>query len=178
MALLTIGDEGRVGRQALAKKTGLGEGAVRTILKRLREEGYVVTSLGGGELTEGGKLLYASLRKSLSVFVRAGDSQLTLGMSQMAIAVRGGGKSVKSGIEQRDSAIKIGASGATTYTISGGKFTIPGGSDDCERDFPSNSWSLLRKGLSPRNGDAIILCGADDEKTAELGALAAASTLL
>jgi hypothetical protein len=178
MAFLTFGDEGKIGRKALAKRTGLGEGATRTVLKRLTEDGYLRTSAGGGELTGKGRVLYGSIRKTLSGFVMAGDSQLTLGRSQAAVVVRGGGANVKNGIEQRDSATRLGASGATTYVMSGGRFTIPGSSTDCERDFPSQSWSILREGLSPLNGDAVVLCGAGDEITAKLGALAAAASLL
>jgi biotin operon repressor len=177
LAFLTIGDEGSVGRQALAKKTGLGEGSIRTILKRLREEGYVVTGVGGGELTDRGRKLHNTLRNTLSSFIKAGESQMTLGRIQVAVAVRGVSAKVRNGIEQRDSAIKVGASGATTYAIAGGKFSIPGGSTDCEKDFPDESWFMLRKGLTPKNGDAVIVCGADEEMTADLGALAAAITL-
>ena len=57
-------------------------------------------------------------------------------------------------------------------------FTIPGGSEDCEKDFPSGAWVALRTMLRPRHGDAVILCGSDREETARLGALAAALTLL
>jgi len=178
MAFLEIGDAGRIGRQTLAQESGLGEGSTRTILRRLTDEGYVRTSTGGAELTKKGKSLFSSVKKSLSELVRAGDTQLTLGDSHVAIAVRGGGGRVKYGIEQRDSAIKVGASGATTYIMSSGRFAIPNGSTDCEKDFPSKSWAVLRESLSPRSGDAVILCGASDETTAKLGALAAAATLL
>jgi len=85
---------------------------------------------------------------------------------------------VRSGIEQRDSAIRVGAQGATTYAIVRGKFAIPGGSPDCEEDFPGAVWSDLRTELSPREGDALILCGAATGTLAKLGALSAALTLL
>ena len=105
-------------------------------------------------------------------------SRLTMGAAQVAISIRGGGDAVKSGIEQRDSAIGIGAAGATTYVVRGSRFTMPGGSDDCEKDFPSGSWKALRERLRPKDGDAVILCGSDKEETARLGALSAALTLL
>jgi uncharacterized protein DUF4443 len=62
--------------------------------------------------------------------------------------------------------------------MSRGKFAIPGGSDDCEKDFPSPEWEVLRKELEPRDGDALILCGAVDSRKARLGAISAALTLL
>ncbi|HKT22119.1 MAG TPA: DUF4443 domain-containing protein, partial [Nitrososphaerales archaeon] len=94
------------------------------------------------------------------------------------ILVRSAGGAVSSGIQQRDASIRTGADGATTYAYRGDKFTVPGGSSDCEKDFPSGTWSSLRGELKPRNGDAVIVCGAKDETSARLGALSAALTLL
>jgi hypothetical protein len=101
-----------------------------------------------------------------------------MGAHQVAVIVREGGAKVTSGIEQRDSAIRVGAARATTYIIGDGKFTIPGGSLDCERDYPSDVWNILKKGLGPKEGDSVILCGAALPILANLGAVAAAATLL
>ncbi len=177
-AFLKIGESGTIGREALASKAGLGEGAVRTVLKRFRESGYVDVNASGCHLTSDGLAIYTALKRLLSEPVTLGSSDLTVGRSQVAFAVRGAGRLVKGGIEQRDSAVKAGASGATTYVIKGSKFTIPGGSSDCERDFPNPAWKRLRSKLSPRDGDAVILCGSDDDMKATFGSLSAALTLL
>jgi hypothetical protein len=177
LSFLTIGAAGTIGRQALARQTGLGQGAIRTVLKKLREKGYADADSSGCHLSHAGNTLYKSLTTRLSPFVQVRGYQLTVGSSQAALAARGTAGKVKSGIEQRDSAIRIGAAGATTYVIRAGKFTIPGGSTDCEKDFPNRAWAVLRKELRPKNGDVVILCGADDETTARIGALSAALTL-
>ena len=177
LAFLTIGEKGAMGRQALASSTGLGEGAIRTVIKRPREEGYADVSASGCHLTTAGRRVYNSTTRRLSPFAALEGSDLTMGASQVAVAVRNGGP-VRTGIEQRDSAIRVGALGATTYVIRAGKFTIPGGSSDCEHDFPSDAWGLLRTQLKPTEGDSVILCGSDDEPTARLGAISAAITLL
>ena len=178
LAFLTIGESGTIGRHSLAIRAGLGEGAVRTVLKRLREEGLADADASGCHLTRGGQEAYSSLTKRLSRMAAIEGSRLTMGAAQVAVSVRGGGETVKSGIEQRDSAIGLGAAGATTYVVRGSRFTMPGGSDDCEKDFPSRSWKALRERLRPKDGDAVILCGSDKEETARLGALSAALTLL
>jgi hypothetical protein len=178
LSFLTIGAAGTIGRQALARQTGLGQGAIRTVLKKLREEGFADADFSGCHLSRAGLRLYESLTARLSPFVQVTGSQLTVGSSQAALAARGTARKVKSGIEQRDSAIRVRAAGATTYVIRAGKFTIPGGSTDCEMDFPNRAWALLRKELKPKNGDAVILCGAVDETTARIGVLSAALTLL
>jgi uncharacterized protein DUF4443 len=178
LALMTIGSSGTISRQALAKDSGLGEGSIRTILKKFRREGYVEVDTTGCHLTDPGKDMYRSALKKLSTLVSLHGSQLTVGRSQIAVLVRSAAGTVKSGIEQRDYAIRVGATGATTYVINRGKFVIPGGSTDCEKDFPSPAWAELRRTLRPNESDAVVLCGAESEVRAKLGALAAALTLV
>lgn len=178
LAFLTIGESKTIGRAALAVRSGLGEGAVRTVLKKLRQYGYADADASGCHLTAAGKRVYETTTRKLSPTASLQASPLTVGGYQVALAVRGAGRAVRNGIEERDSAIKVGAAGATTYVIKEDRFAIPGGSSDCERDFPSKGWPVLRNELNPRNGDAVILCGAKDETTARLGALSAAATLL
>ena len=178
MVFMTIGESGSISRQALARNSGLGEGSVRTVLKKFRQEGYVGADALGCHLTDSGKRAYRSITKVLTPLVPIEGSRLSVGSSQVAILVRSASESVTSGIEQRDSAIRVGAAGATTYIIRGRKFAIPGGSPDCERDFPSPTWTELRKELGPVDSDAVIICGAETEVKARLGALAAALTLV
>jgi len=178
LAFMTIGESGIIGRQALAVRSGLKEGPVRTVLKKLREDGYAKTNASGCYLTEAGKRVYETLRARLSPFALLDGSKLTIGAFQVGILVRGGGRAVQSGLEQRDSAVRLKALGATTFVIKDGKFTVPGGSSDSEIEFPSKVWSALRERLGPKNGDAVVVCGAKDETKAKLGALSAALTLI
>jgi predicted transcriptional regulator len=178
LAFLTIGETPNIGRQVLARSVGLGEGAIRTLLRKLKSEGLVKVSRRGSSLTDSGIRTYQRVKNSLPNLVFLGSTGLTVGRKQIAILVRGAAKNVKHGIEQRDAAVRGGAAGATTYVIKGTKFQIPGGSKDCENDFPTNAWRLLRDELGPRDGDAIIICGSDDELSSKIGALSAALTLL
>ncbi len=178
LAFLVIGTSGVIGRQALAREAGLGEGATRTVLKRLRDGGYVEVNASGAFLTKKGREALKLLRRSLLPLVALENSRLTVGSEQAAVGVRGGRSHLGNGIPQRDSAIMVGATGATTYAIRGPKFTVPGGSTDCEKDFPTGAWKMLRKQLAPRDGDTVIVCGAQDALRAKLGALSAALTLL
>ena len=175
---MIIGNAGSIGRQSLAKSSGLGEGSIRTVLKKFRQMRYVAADTAGCYLTNSGKELYQTLSKKLSPVLPLPTTTLVVGFSQVAVLVRNGTASVSNGIEQRDSAVRAGAVGATTYVIKLGKFAIPGGSADCEKDFPGKTWSFLRDELKPKNGDAVILCGAHDAETAKLGALSAALTIL
>jgi uncharacterized protein DUF4443 len=178
LAFMIIGNAGTIGRQALAKGSGLGEGSIRTVLKKFRQMRYVAADTKGCHLTGSGRELYQTISKKLTPVLPLQTSTLVVGSSQAAVLVRDGARSVGSGIEQRDSAVRAGAIGATTYVIRLGKFVIPGGSTDCEKDFPGKIWSILRDELKPKNGDALIVCGAHNEETAKLGDLSAALTLL
>lgn len=178
LAFMTVGENGSIGRAALARRCGLGGGAVRTVLKNLRSMGFVASDASGSHLTGKGREALASVRRRLSVAAVRGESGLTIGEVQVAAVVRGARKKVRRGIEQRDSAIRIGASGATTYVIRNGRFTIPGGSADCERDYPSAEWGELRGKLDPAEGDAVVVCGSEEVTSATLGALSASLTLL
>ena len=178
LTFMVIGSSGTIGRGALAKRVGLGEGAVRTVLKRLRDGRYAQVDASGCHLTASGLSVYRALGRELSDPLRLDDSHLTLGRAQIALVVRGAARLVKKGLEQRDSAVRAGAVGATTYVVKRGKFVIPDGSNDCEADFPGPAWATLRSTLKPREGDAVVLCGSSDETSATLGALSAALTLI
>ncbi len=178
LAFITVGESGSIGRAALAQKCGLGGGAVRTVLKNLRSMGFVASDASGSHLTSKGREALASVRRRLSVAAVSGESGLTIGEVQVAAVVRGARKKVRSGIEQRDSAIRIGASGATTYVIRNGRFAIPGGSTDCEHDYPSAEWGEIRGELDPAEGDAVVVCGSEEVTSATLGALSASLTLI
>lgn len=177
LAFITIGESGTIGRQALAVRSGLKEGPTRTVIKRLRDDGYAEANASGCYLTPSGRGIYETLRTKLSSFVPLDGSRLTIGEHQVALLVRAGGRAVQNGLEQRDSAVRLNASGATTFVIKDGKFTIPGEALDSEKDFPGSVWTVLRDALGPRNGDAVVICGAKNEVTAKLGALSAALSL-
>jgi len=178
LAFLTIGGRGMIGRQALAREAGLGEGAVRTVLGKLREEGLTEVDASGAHLTKRGTELLSTIFARLTPIVMLSVSPIAMGKTQAAVGVRRAARRVGSGIQQRDSAIMEGAAGATTIIVRGSKFGMPGGSGDCEAEFPSPAWRLLRNQIAPRTGDAVILCGAEDEIRAKLGVIAAALTLL
>ena len=81
---------------------------------------------------------------------------------------------VKSGIEQRDAAIKMDASGATTLIFRNGIFLLAGTKlDALKTEYKIHK--LLVVGLNPTNDDVIII-GSDgvSEKKAEFAAKSAA----
>lgn len=168
--------EKEIGRSKLARRLGVGEGAIRTIIERLKEAGLVTVSREGCALTDKGMSLWKSYSSKLRK-IEIPKSDLTLGKFNCAILVRNAGARVKSGIEQRDAAVMMGAKNAITVMAKRGLLIIPSVSDDVAKDFPEATDELL-KTLKPCENDVIVIAGDETLEKAEYGALAAAWTLL
>jgi len=178
IVLLSIGDAGAIGRHALAQRAGLGEGAIRTVIKRLVEGGYIKVKSPGCELTRRGKEVYHELKKTIPQFLSLSKTSLTVGREQVAVLIKGASSLVTNGIIQRDAVIKVGALGATTYIIKDSKFQIPPSVADCEKEFPGEIWNTLTDELRPQGGDVVIICGSHDQIVSTIGAVSAALTLV
>lgn len=178
LALMTIGETGSLGRHALSGEVGLGEGAVRTVIKWLKADNYIAIDASGCRLTAKGKTAYSELKRLIPKILLLPRTDLTVGRIQTAVLVKNSSGRVKTGLEQRDSSIKAGASGATTYVFKNSRFEVPGSSRNAEKDFPTEAWAKLREGLELENGDVVIICGSDEKQTSLVGAITAALTLL
>ena len=176
-ALRIIDAEKAVGRMKLSKILGLGEGVTRTLVKHLRKEGLVDVTKSGIALSESGRKLLSNLRSRIGKEIEIPKSALTVGSINIAILVRHAADAVAYGLEQRDTAIKTGASGATTLVFSGNMLTMPGTSEDVFQDIQPIRDMLISK-LKPKENDVIIIGSADDKLSAEFGANAAALKLL
>jgi hypothetical protein len=174
-----LGEGAPRGRKSLSKELELGEGSVRTMLSRLQEGGFVKMERGGCRLTESGASIYRELARMLTQPKPVDAGPLSQGACNYSILVRGSAVKIRSGLEQRDAAVRAGAKGATTLIYVAGRFLLPGVDVDVEKAYPSGFWKTLRDLLNPRDGDSIIIVGADSAKAAERGALTAAlQTLL
>jgi len=175
-ALLAIGAAGSVGRGKLGSLVGLGQGEVRTLIKRLKENDLIRIQPDGCRLSRKGEREFAKLKEKIPWSSRVDAKSLGIGDECAAVLVRGAGQDVKKGIEQRDAAVRVGANGAFTALFAKGRFTIPGEGTDSEKDGPRRLWSAARS-AGPREGDVLIAVGADSQEEAELGSLAAALSL-
>ena len=177
-ALEIIGGGEAVGRIRLSKELGLGEGATRTLVKHLKNEGIIEVSRYGIVLSEYGKKLFSDLRSSISEGVEVPPSSLTVGPFNMAVLVRDVARAVKRGVEQRDTAIKAGALGATTLIFSRNKLTMPSvEEEDIFKGIPSIREVLLSR-LCPKENDVILIGSGENKRIAEIGAKMAAFELL
>jgi predicted transcriptional regulator len=154
-----------VSRTMLCQELGLGEGSVRTLLKHLKMQGLVSSTNGGTRLTEKGKALSSELLQSIPSEAIMPKCSIALGRFNYVVLLRNYDFAIKSGIEQRDAAIKIGALGATTMIYKDNKIIMPGAYSNNNNNFlqeePHVSNLLIDK-LKPKENDVIII-GSDNE---------------
>jgi DNA-binding MarR family transcriptional regulator len=165
-----------IGRGKLAEKLDLGEGAARTLVRRMVRANLIATSRTGCSLTDRGLRLW---KEYDSIFKKAGieKSELSFGNYSCAILIKNVANKVTSGMEQRDSAVAAGAKGATTILFRKGHLAFARSHVNVSENFPKASNQILKL-LRPEENDVIIIASSDNSKKAEYSALAAAWTLL
>jgi len=166
-----------IGRNQLAKKLEVGEGTVRTILSRLKNDGLIETSRKGCNLTEKGQVIWKKFEQLFPKQAEIGKTELTNTKHNYAFLARNTGQTVKSGIEQRDAAIVAGATGAVIIVTKQGHLTIESVSNRLEKQFPQAT-DQIQKTLQPQDNDVVILVGAATLPKAKHGAFAASWTLI
>lgn len=177
-ALESLGYKAGLGRMALSREIGLGGGAVRTLIKRLKERSLIVIDRYGCKLTRKGQKVHNELVGRFSRRSPIAAGKLATDRQSVAMIVRDAGSVVGSGLEARDAVIRAGATGATTVTFKKKKFIIEGGSSDCASDFLDPVWGLILRKLRPQDNDVVIISSASQKSLAEYGALAAALEII
>jgi predicted transcriptional regulator len=176
-ALEIIANAGIVGRISLSSNLKLGIGTTRTILKHLKNEGMITSSKHGFLLSEQGKKVFANLRAQISKCTEVPNCALTVGPVVVAILVKNMAQKVGRGVEQRNTAIRAGASGATTLIFSGKKIVMPSRKQHSIKGL-AEIQKLVVSNLNPIDNDVVILGSGENKTTAEIGAIMAAIKLL
>lgn len=176
-AILAIGENSSVGRGRLGEILEVGQGEVRTLIRRLKVTGLIRVDSRGCHLTEDGRREYEFFSKRMPWRGVVDGSPLGIGKVSYAVILKQMSDRVNKGIEQRDAAIKAGANAALTVFYSKNRFLIPSTDANCEGKGPSEPWVTIRRSGKPMVGDTVIVVGAADALTAEYGALAATLTM-
>lgn len=166
-----------VGRTKLAEELNIGQGAIRTIINRLKEAKLLATSKMGCKLTTKGLQVWREYEKVFQKKIEIGKSELTNAKYNFAVLAKNCGHKIRSGIEQRDAAVRMGAKGAITMVFRDGRLIIPSVSDDFARDFPNTAEKIVKL-LQLEENDVVVISGADTLDLAEHGIAAATWTLL
>ena len=174
---LELMSQNPIGRNKLAKKLNVGDGAVRTIISRLRNAGLIETSKKGCTLTEKGTDIWGQFEQFFPKRVEIAKSELNQSDNNFAFLVKNSGQKVKSGIDQRDAAIIAGARKALVIVFKDGHLRIESVSDCIEKQYPTAANQILDE-LNPEDNDVIIVAGADSALKAKRGAFAASWSLI
>jgi predicted transcriptional regulator len=166
-----------LGRNKLAEKLGVGDGAVRTIISRLKDSELISNSKEGCTLTAKGQEVWSQFEQVFPQRSEIPKTEMTPSEANYAFLVRGCGDKVHSGIDQRDAAIIAGAKRAIAIVVNNGSLHIETVSHSLEKDYPNPAAQILKK-VSPQNKDVIIIAGAETMSKAKNGAFAAAWSLL
>lgn len=172
--LQLIEERGHVSRKTLCKELELGEGTTKTLIKHLKMQSLIESTNAGTKMAHKGNLFFCELLSLIPTETSLSKCTITLGRYNYAVLLKQMGFAVKSGIEQRDAAIKMGASGATTLLFKDNKFVIPRTDYDALKDEYQLAKQLIET-LHPDNEDVIII-GSDNysKKRAECAGMSAA----
>ena len=164
-----------VGRYRIKKEIGLGEGSIKTLLIRLKDEEIISTESKrqmGHLLTPKGIQIFQTIIQMLPIpqSIENEQNKFVVGKFAMYTLIRKEYQRdyTQIGISQRDEAIKIGGTGATVLIYNNHEFmfpdnysiTIPEIHDQCDQ------------------GDLVVIGGGETDNQARLSAIAAALSLL
>ena len=167
-----------IGRYRIRKEVNLGEGSMKTMLSRLRDEnlidvlphkqqGHILTPLGKDFL---GKILEFM---SFPLHIENDVNKYVIGKTAYYSIIPA--LKLKSpldlGILQRDEAIKIGADGASVLVYNGVQLNFP-----VPHEYPVDIEEIDQSRL--KNGDLIIIGGGEFSSTAILGVIAASISVV
>ena len=170
-AFQCLDESSPVGRKKLSQLLGIGEGSTRTILSMMQDQNMITIGKSGILLTEAGM----EFKKSVQMDVAdVSISDLTIGDRDCAVRVPKMARNVKYGCEERDAAIKSGATGATTLIYTNGKLIFPGSDYPVDPDVENK----IRSVFSLKNDDVVIIGTGPTEESAEIGAVIAGLTIM
>ena len=170
-AVMLFDTEYPLGRKKLSSLLGIGEGSTRSIINILEDMKYIQINRSGILLT--GKGLQFKNTIFFDVY-RVSTSEVTINTCDCAVRIPRAAKRITFGCEERDVAIKSGATGATTLICKNGKLLFPGS------DYPVSDYieKALRDKFQIGNDDVIIIGTADNPADAECGAVSAAINVI
>ncbi len=148
-----------LGRKMLSRILRVTEGIVRSMIIRLKRQGYITVDKTGVGITSEGRLEFQKRLEKMNIeSIRDFPCEgLNIGPSSMAILIRG--VLVHRGtlcLEERDQAVRAGALGAVTIVYSNGVYTMPGVYENLEVEAPKWYKAILNTFKQPK-GEACIV---------------------
>lgn len=165
-----------IGRYQLGEELELGDGSIRSLVRFLRSRGLIEPrSRQGHQLSEEGRHYCNELSQVLIELAEVPASSFTVDNENIACHLRNQAQYLTDGLAQRDAAKQAGASGATTFYQGTNLdvLTMP-----LDHDLAKTELKMILPSFNLQLGDVIIIGSAQTRIAAQLGAFAAALTLL
>jgi len=165
-----------ISRFSLMTRLNLKEGPVKTLLRRLEQNGLMIRVGNKGHTpTNTGKAWNDKIRRRIIDFKEVKVPALSLAKFAYGIQLRNLAGFVESGIEQRDRALLVGGAGATTLVFKDGDLRVPSVS---QKAVDKNTLKDLLSVFKLQEGDILIVGMGHTPTDAQRGAFNAALSLL
>ncbi len=165
----------RCGRKKLVRELGLGEGSVRTILKKLKNKGFIASVKQGHTLTPLGEEFIKDFLERFTEPVRLESFDLACGSPKYVTSVHDAAANIKKGLDERDTAVKAGADGAVVMIYKGGELKFP--IHDSSMDELSETKRKVST-LDLSEGDVVVISFGKTELSAQDGLYAVVTDLI
>ncbi|WP_457742361.1 DUF4443 domain-containing protein [Thermococcus sp.] len=144
-----------IGRKTISELLDLGEGSVRTLLRKLSTMEIIESSQRGHVLSERGRRLLEEMSMEFSEVYRVGNVE---GFPAYAVVVKNPPE-FKS-IELRDEAIRFFAKGAMILIVKNGEIVFPEDGRPLKGTMPELAEKLSL--LKPEEGDMVVVTWAEN----------------
>ena len=170
-SILYLSNQKYVSRARFCQELKIGEGAVRTLISHLKEQGLVDSIRAGTFLTDKGKRFARKFCTVMPTQTFLTKCCLTNGKHNCAILLKGKhADGIGNGMLQRDFAILYGASDSLTLIFRDGEFVFSGDHMRCFEDESEIRDDLIES-LKPESDDVVIITSSDDKFVAEISAI-------
>jgi len=169
-ALQMLSKQKYVSRILFCNELHIGEGAVRTLISHLKQDGIVDSIRAGTFLTPKGKRFAKKFSDTITSQCTIESCNIAREKYNHAFLVKNHAGIICNGMDQRDFAILYGAKSATTLLFENDQFIFPNESKDALADDVSTKKILLEK-LLPEENDTVIITSSDDPFVAEISGI-------
>ena len=163
----------------MARMLGVPQGIARGVLARMKRDGLItVRHRAGTRASSRGLLeLTVQMKRGHMKLARRSDQELLgLGSRSVLFHVAGCSRRLGQGIEQRDAAVRAGATGAVTFLFDGKTLRFPGVAESLSERNPA-AFEQLKNQLRMKKGDVVLIAFAGTWWDAARGGFAAVRTL-
>ncbi len=166
-------DRGRTGRAKLSEVLGMGEGSIRSVIRKLKEAG-LISLFQTGMFISGAGTDFLNALSIIPIDIIA--EEIVLSKYSQAVVVKNVGNRITIGSEQRDVAIRAGGTDCITIVCSDGKLMTPP-DWNLDEKTPTVAQEIRSLDVIEEN-DVIIIGSAKNIHDARNASVTAASELI